>query len=199
VPDASKNHLFGMNNFKLLLRQTGLPAIIFGLAFITLSWRNSQPVRHIEARKLTDTAKSIIDTDKFSIALPGGWRHLVKETQGFKILFLMSPPVDGFSPNVNVLTEDTHGASMEEYMTASDDNMKSGGMIKDGSGVFESDGTQGRYTTSTMNYQGHSIALKSYVFIKNGLAYVLTGSCLVSQENNFRPIFDQIVTTFKIK
>ncbi|BAU54536.1 hypothetical protein [Mucilaginibacter gotjawali] len=188
-----------MNKYKLILRRISLLLAVFGITFIILSCRNGAPQKHIEIRKGTDTNGVIVDTDKFSIALPAGWKHFVKESQGFKILFLMSPPVDNFSPNLNILTEDAHGASMEEYMTASDENMKSGGMVKDGSGDFEVNGFSGKYSTNVFNYQGRNIALKTYVFIKNGLAYVITGSCLTTQKDSYRPIFDKAVKTFKIK
>ncbi len=71
--------------------------------------------------------------------------------------------------------------------------------VFDGSGDIVVNGVKGKYTTSSFTYQGTPIATKSYFFIKNGLAYVLTGSCLPSQKDTYRPTFDAIVQTFKIK
>jgi len=191
--------LFIMKHYKIFLRQISLLIAVLGITILILSFRNGSPQRNIEVAKITDTNEVRVDTDKFSIALPKGWRHFVQESQGFKIFFLMSPPVDNFAPNLNILTEDTQGMSPDEYMKVSDENMKKGGMIKDGSGDFEVNGVIGKYSTSVLSYQGTNIALKSYVFIKNGLAYVITGSCLVTQKDSYRPIFDKTVKTFKIK
>jgi hypothetical protein len=188
-----------MKHYKVFLRQISLLIAVLGITFIILSFRNGVPQTNIEFTKITDTNEVRVDTDKFSIALPKGWRHFVQESQGYKIFFLMSPPVDNFSPNLNILTEDAQGASLDEYMKQSDESMKKGGMIKDGSGDFEVNGIIGKYSTSVFNYQGRDIALKTYAFIKNGLAYVVTGSCLTTQKDSFRPVFDKTVKTFRIK
>src|ERR1035437_6200556 len=109
-----------MVNYKLFFCQIGLLIAVFGVALITLSCRIGTHATHIQSKKITDTNVVIVDTDKFSIAVPKGWNHFVKESQGYKILFLMSPSVDNFSPNLNILTEDTHGLSEDEYMKESD-------------------------------------------------------------------------------
>ena len=77
--------------------------------------------------------------------------------------------------------------------------MKKNNMVLDGSGDFESNGLKGKYSTSTFYYQGRKLATKTYTFIKDGLAYVLTGTCLINQENSYRPIFDKTVKTFRFK
>jgi hypothetical protein len=159
---------------------------------LTLNFQTSSPPKR-------NISKLIIDTNKFSIATPPGWQRHIQTSNGFEILFIMAPPVSGFSPNVNILTEDLKGLSPEEYLKTNVENMKNANMILDDSGDFDADGLRGKYTTSTFNYQGTNIATKSYVFIKDGLAYVLTGSCLITQKDIYRPIFDKTVKTFKLK
>ena len=140
-----------------------------------------------------------IDTNKFDIDLPVGWTRENKVSNGFNILFLISPPVDNFKPNLNILAEDMHGASLEDYFKTSTENMQKASMIQNGFGEFEVNGIKGKFSTSTYLYQGYNLALKTYIFAYNGLAYVLTGTCLDSQKDTYRPIFDKTVKTFRIK
>jgi hypothetical protein len=181
-----------MFNYKILFRPICLLLSLSGIAILTLNFKNSAaPPRNI--------SKLIIDTTKFNIATPFGWQRRIQTSNGFEILFIVAPTADGFSPNLNILTESLNGISTEEYLKTSAENMKNANMILDGSGDFQADGIQGKYSTSTFNYKGTDIATKSYVFIKDGLAYVLTGSCLISQKDTYRPIFDKTVKTFKLK
>jgi len=188
-----------MISHKSILQHICLIITIAGTGLLTLNCQNNANASvHIQ-RHSVDTNKVVIDTDRFTVTQPDGWRHLTKERVGFKILDLISPPQEGFTPNVNILTEDMHGKSAVEYIQTSDELMAVLNVVIDGSGDFNCNGTAGKYSTSTFNNQGQIIAVKTYFFFKDGLAYVITGSCLVTQTTEFRPIFDQIVKTFKIR
>lgn len=158
---------------------------------------NAQVTPPPAAQKLNST--SVLDTDKFVIAIPTGWQHFTRQSSGFNILFLMAPQANNFNPNLNLLSENVSGATLDEYVEANKQNMSKSNMVFDSEGDITISGIKAKYTTSHFNYQGTDIATKTYFVIKNGLAYVLTGSCLPTQKDTYRPIFDATVQTFKIK
>ncbi len=169
-----------------------LLAIIPLFVAVSLSFQNNA----VLTRTFT---QPVYDTDKFSINIPAGWGHHTQMLNGFKIFFMNAPPSDGFSPNLNILTESTQGLTNAQYIHISKEHMKQNNFVIDAEGEFQANGIKGVYFSSKFDYQGRKLSSKSYNFIKGGLAYVITGTCLPGQAGAFRPIFDKTVKSFKVK
>jgi len=170
----------------------GLLTIVPVLMAISLNFQNKAFLRE-------GFTQSVYDTTNFSITIPRGWSHHTEISSGFKIFFLNAPPSDSFSSNLNILTEDMHGLTKAQYIQTSKEQMKKQNFIFDGEGDFQANGIKGSYFSTTFDYQGRKLSLKTFNFIKGGLAYVITGTCLGSQADVYRPIFDKTVASFKVK
>ena len=169
-----------------------LLAFVPVLAALCLNLKNNSSVKEA-------FTQPVYDTDKFSINIPAGWRHHTEMSNGFKIFFLNAPPSAGFSPNLNILTEHMQGLTTAQYLRISKENMIKQNFVFDAEGDFQANGITGSYFSTTLDYQGRKLSLKTFNFFKSGLAYIITGTCLGSQAGAYRPIFDKTVMSFKVK
>ncbi len=142
---------------------------------------------------------AVLDTTNYSVKIPTSWRHFDKAAGEFTALYIMAPPVNNFSPNVNIIGTPTGNISMDEFFNGNMESMKAGNMAPDSSGDFETNGLKGKFYTTKVDYKGTSIAIKSYLLLHNGVGYVLTGACLTSQRKDYYPMFEDIVHSFKLK
>ena len=168
---------------------------LIGLLVLTAGFTNAQT--SAPAQKTAEPA--VLDTTKHSVKIPAGWRHFDKATGEFTALYIMAPRVNNFSPNVNIIMAETGNISMDEFLNGNMDNMKKNNMAPDTSGDFETNGMKGKFYSTKIDHNGVSITIKTYMLLKGGLGYVLTGACLTAQRTDYYPLFDDIVKSFKIK
>jgi hypothetical protein len=142
---------------------------------------------------------AILDTTKYSVMIPAGWRHYNKTTGDFSALYIAAPRVDSFSSNINIIMVETGNISIDEFLNGNIESMKKGNMAPDSTGDLETNGLKAKFYTTKIDHNGTSIAIKSYFILKGGIGYVLTGACLTSQRTAYYPQFEAIVKSFKIK
>lgn len=149
--------------------------------------------------KVAKTVKAA-NIDAFTIAVPTGWTRKIDSITVGKQLFLMAPASDGFSPNLNVLQEDMQGRDMDAYVQY---NLEHMGPVSPQS-IQQSDidvnGTKGKLLKFKVNFRNRDLMVGTYIIPnKNGIAFVVTTTALVSQYPALAAIFDKTVHSFKLK
>ena len=165
------------------------------LAVLTIGAAHAQT--SAPAQKAAEPA--VLDTTKYSVKIPAGWRHFDKTTGGFSALYIMGPKADNFFANVNIIMVETGNITINEFLDGNMESLKKGNMVPDSTGDFESNGRKGKFYTTKVDRNGTSITIKSYFLLKDGFGYVLTGACLTSKRSTYYPVFDDIVKSFKLK
>lgn len=160
---------------------------------------NAPPASTTPSTAATATADGIITTDQYSIALPQGWQRKDKVSDNFQMVMLVAPPADGYNPNLNVLRDNMNGRDLEGYISFNLQKMAKMNLTNQKSGDMEINGGKAKFLTYSYQMEGKDIAIKTYVVPKDGSAYVLTGSCLLSQVDTYMPEFDKIAQSFKLK
>ncbi len=167
--------------------------------FAVTLFSSCRHVTHAATAPPKFNASLALNMDNFSIALPTGWKYTSRQLKGHDILFLVGPNGDDFSPNMNVISEYVQNITLDSYVDISNAILVKKHMTLDGGGKLIINGDTARYTTSNFVYYGKKIANRTYFIVKNGVAYVLTGMCLATQKESYRPFFDATVQTFRIK
>jgi len=181
-----------MTNSKSLAKSFFL---MFTLSILTAFVARAQT--NTLAQKTNEPA--VLDTTKYSVKIPTGWKHFDKTTGEFSALYIMAPRVNNFSPNINIIIAETGDISIDDFLNGNMESMKKGNMAPDSTGDFETNGLKGKFYTAKVDHNGTSISIKSYFLLKNGFGYLLTGACLTSQRTTYYPMFQDIVDSFKIK
>jgi len=142
---------------------------------------------------------AVLDTTKYSVKIPAGWRHFDKTSGGFSALYIMGPKADNFFANVNIIIVETGNITINEFLDGNMESLKKGNMAPDSTGDFETNSLKGKFYTAKIDHNGTGITIKSYFLLKDGFGYVLTGACLTSKRTTYYPVFDDIVKSFKVK
>lgn len=163
----------------------------FCLGLLTFNFqRNDFPAAH--------NLQPVTDSDKFSMDVPPGWKKITRQVQDLTATVYMAPPADNFHPNINVLLDSGHGVSLDIYLAHNRETMKEAGMQLDSAKDYQANGNKGKCFNVAFNYQGRLLALKSYIFMQNNVAYIVTCTCLDTQKSTYDIVFDNALKTFKI-
>ena len=165
---------------------------VFGTARLSANAQITVP-----KQKTADS--STLDSDKYMVKIPTGWRHFDRPSGNFNALYIMAPHANGYTPSINIIGTPTGKISLDEFFKGNMDDVKAGNIAPDSSGEVEASGLKGKFYTIKIDSKGSSFALKSYFFVKDGFGYVLTAVCLTSQKGVYYPVFEDIVKNFKLK
>src|ERR1700733_464892 len=91
---------------------------------------------------------AVLDTTKYSVMIPAGWRHFNRAAGEFSALYIMAPKADNFNPNVNIVMVETGDISIGEFINGNIESMKKGNMAPDSTGDFETNGLKGKFYTA---------------------------------------------------
>lgn len=158
--------------------------------------KTAQPA---DAGSSATVSGNVISMDDWQINLPSGWKKEEKAMGKFNLVMLMAPREAGFSPNLNVLKDDLKGRDLRQYIADNLKQMAPMNISMQDSGAYKVSGIDGQFLRYSYEYQGRKLTIKSYVFPKNDVAYVITGSCLSEQVDAFIPQFDEVVNSFEVK
>ncbi|MBD1392220.1 hypothetical protein [Mucilaginibacter glaciei] len=141
----------------------------------------------------------VYSTAEYQISIPTGWEQKDQLSNNYKLVMLVAPRVDNYSPNLNILKDDMKGKELDGYIRLNLEKMATMNLTNQKNGDLVIDGVKGKFLTYNYTIEGRNIAIKTYVIPKNGVAYVLTGSCLESQAATYQKQFDDVANTFKLK
>ncbi|WP_374948191.1 hypothetical protein [Mucilaginibacter sp.] len=144
-------------------------------------------------------ASNIVTTADYEIAIPQGWVRKDRVSGAYNLVMLVAPRADNYSPNLNVLRDNMNGKSLDGYIRTNLEKMATMNLKDQRAGDMSINGVHGKYLTYSYQIEGREISIKTYVVPKDGFAFVLTASCLLSQSATYMPQFDKLADTFKLK
>ena len=177
---------------------------IVGLLFLTLALAcntKKQPKTADEVLSSINKTNLNKGSQDFHLDTPEGWTTDRKTIQGINYYYIIAPNTGEVpSPNINLVSESMQGVTLKEYITKSLSSLKqilpTSQVIANGD--IEANGMQGAWYNYTMEMQGVKANLMAYVFSKDGIAYVITGTCPPVKSGKYRPIFDSVAKSFKL-
>ncbi|WP_343691601.1 hypothetical protein [Chitinophaga sp.] len=177
---------------------------IVGLLFLTLALAcNTKKQPKTADEVLSSVNKTNLNKGRqdFHLDTPEGWTTDRKTVQGIDYYYIIAPNT-GEVPgtNINMVSESMQGITLKEYITKSMSTLKrllpTSEIIANGD--IEVNGIQGVWYNYTMEMQGVKADLMAYVLPKDGIAYVITGTCPPGKKGKYRPIFDAVAKSFKL-
>ena len=146
------------------------------------------------------TGSILVETDGgFSYAAPSGWK--ISEFPGLKFKIAFGKPIDGFSPNINVVDEN-YNSNLINYVIENEKNMKK--IFQNykhiGKKEFQTNsGLKGIKLVIEADQQGKSLRQTFYFFTRNdGKKLVVTCSVPLEQGEKYNHIFDSSMKTFLV-
>ncbi len=191
----------------LLLNSTALRAKAFLIVCLLTaglhSCKNNKPATTDEILEKASKAPGLnAGTGTFTVSTPGGWEQKDTVMNGIKFLFMYSPQVAGqmFRPNMNVVTESMGNSSFDEYVKKNNDMM--GQYFQQykelGNGDVETNGMKGKWMRYSHVQNGYTLDNIVYMFSKNGIAYVLTGTTLDGDMNKYKDKYETIAKSLQV-
>ena len=136
----------------------------------------------------------------FQFDLPQNWYRIDTIMQGAKLCFLMGDNVDGLKPGLNILTEHMHGKEhadyfqgTKQYLIFHNSDIK---MVEEG--VIDISGTKALWYRFNQIRNGVNRQTVYYSIPVNGISYNITAAVTADGMKKYRPVFDQIVKTFRL-
>lgn len=141
---------------------------------------------------------------EFSIDAPEGWTKSDTMINAQQIIFLTSPlddASDNFRENVNVVTENTQGMRMDEYIETSLQVLRSGLSDFNEGKISERsiNGIEFKTLHYSHNYSGYPIEADVWFTIKDNKAWLITCSAKQGEFDEWAPAFETAVRSFHFK
>ncbi|MBV4360593.1 hypothetical protein [Pinibacter aurantiacus] len=152
------------------------------------------------AAKVPEVTNINVGKDEYSLYVPDGWTTRHKYAYGIDFYYLDAPQTkDDPNTNINVITEFMQNLSLDDYLKGTirsvQKNIPSAVIL--GQGDIVANGTKGVWYSYKMEPQGIKATLVSYIFPKNGIAYVVTAGTQTKDAIRYRGIFDNVAKSFK--
>jgi len=143
------------------------------------------------------------NSGKVVVSYPTNWekREYVRDSLVFMAL---SPPdnaQDNFRENFNIVRETAPSYTFEKYYRVNLDSMRTG--LADFTVISEGTKTinqrPGKWLIYTHKYEGIALKVKAYFFHDGKTGFVYTATASPDTFRRYEPIFDEIVSTLKLK
>ena len=168
-----------------------ISTFILGASIFVTGCTNKEPGRYYN------------DEKAFSIVVPDDWQ----QSEDFMgVDFMAMSPIknvqDTFSENMNVITEDLGlEISLEDYYTMSIQNLD---VIMDNYTITEEGaatigGQPAKYLKYDYEVNGLKIDIVTYLTMNGKQAYVLNFGASPDTAEEFKPIFDEMVASFRFE
>lgn len=141
-----------------------------------------------------------VGKEKYSFYIPNGWTTENKNYYGVDYFYIMAPKTsDDPNTSVNITNEFMQNLSLEEYLKGTIQSVKKSipSAIILEQGEIEANSLKGIWYSYNMEPQGIKASLVSYIFPKDGVAYILTAGTQTKDAVKYRAIFDKVAKSFK--
>lgn len=133
----------------------------------------------------------------FSFVPPPGWE--VRPFPGLKFRAAVGPPAAGFAPNINII-DDVNPLPLDDYVQANLNGLRQ--MTQNFRLVRQeafktAEGLEGGRLIGENDQQGRRLRQTSYFFARGGTKYVVTCSALAEGGEQFDPVFEATMKTFR--
>jgi hypothetical protein len=150
--------------------------------------------------KMPATTNMNVGKQNYRLTIPKGWTTEHRTVYGIDYYYLLAPKNDD-DPNtsLNVITEDMQNLPLEEFTTKTIESVSNA--IPSASnfvqGEITANALKGRWYSYTMEPQGLKAVLVSYIFPKNGTAYVITAGTVPRNASRYRSLFDSVAESLE--
>jgi hypothetical protein len=138
--------------------------------------------------------------EKYTVQIPNGWTTKNRLAYGIEYYFLLAPKTaDDPNTTINIISEFMQNLSLDDYLAGTIQSIKksipSAAVV--GQGEIVATGLKGAWYTYNMEVQGIETTIVSYLFPKNGVAYIITAGTQPKDAQKYRKTFDQVAESFK--
>jgi len=154
--------------------------------------------------KAQDTTTYTNKKFHFYISLPSNWTENKADEKGNKSFVGVSPAEssdDSFFENVIVSTTPNIDQNLKSYFKDRVNRIKFS--VKEfhheGEGDEEINLLKAKFVIYTFDYNGVTMEMIAYIFVKNKTAFVITGSALQSTFDSYKDKFQDIARSFKVE
>ncbi len=141
-----------------------------------------------------------VGTEKYSLYIPDGWTTTHRNNYGVDYYYISAPKTeDDPNTSVNVANEFMQNLSLEEYLKGTirsiEKGIPSANILADGE--ILGDDLKGVWYSYNMESQGIKATIVSYIYPKDGIAYIITAGTQTKDALKYRGTFDKISKSFK--
>jgi hypothetical protein len=152
------------------------------------------------AENLPESKNMNAGTQNYFVDVPNGWTTKKTTYQGIDYYFLLAPKtIDDPNTNINIITEYMQKFSLEVYKEKAIEALKkaipSASILNEGK--IEANGLKGTWYSYVMEPAGTKSSLISYIFPKDGVAYIITAGTQVKDASHYRRTFDIVAKSFR--
>lgn len=136
----------------------------------------------------------------YALDVPEGWATAYRTYGGVNYYFLNAPQSKADpNTNVNVITENMQNLSLDIFKAKSIESLKRTipTATIQAEGEIEANGLNGSWYSYTMEQSGIKASIVSYIFPKDGIAYVITAGTQLEDASRYRKTFDAIAKSLK--
>lgn len=158
-------------------------------------------VREIAA-KLPEPTNMNVGSAAYSISIPDGWITEHKTMYGVDYFYLLAPKTkEDPNTSINVITESMQQLSLETYRTKTMESVKKyiPNATNFDTGSITANGIIGCWYDYEIDLEGTKSTLVSYIFPKNGVAYIITAGTQVKYARRYRPLFNAVARSIQFK
>jgi hypothetical protein len=144
-------------------------------------------------------------TGTYNISAPQNWERKDTSMMGLEATFFFAPVTDvnaTFRANVNVTAEKIPSQyDISDYYKAGLQMMSSkmNGFTEEKNGDATVNGLPAKWLIYKHTMFGPKMEVLVYFIVKNGMAYVITCTCLDNELSKYEPEFKQIINSFELK
>jgi hypothetical protein len=182
------------------MKKTTLYSIIFLFTFLTSCKSKYHKAADEIADRIPESNTMNAGKNKYKLFVPDGWSTKHQTYNGVDFYFLNAPQTKADpNTNVNLITENMQHLNLDVFKTGSIKSLKRAipsAIILD-EGDIIANGINGKWYTYTMAPAGVKASLVSYIFPKDGVAYIITAGTQIEDAARYRNTFDQIAKSLK--
>lgn len=146
------------------------------------------------------TANMNVGKLNYTVYIPTGWTTTHQTFSGIDYYFLSAPKtIDDPNTNINVITEYMQNLSLDEFKAKTIESVKraipSASILAEGD--IEANGLKGSWYSYSMEPRNIKATLISYIFPKNGVAYIITAGTQTKDAARYRSTFDSVARSLK--
>jgi hypothetical protein len=138
----------------------------------------------------------------YIVDVPAGWSRLDTFMQGLNIRLLRAPDsLVEVNPVANILISSMNGRNIDAFTEANIEyllrNLEQGYLLE--KGKIDIGDSSARWFTYYREENGVKRDMINYIIPSVGFAYMITGGVNAGHMNKYRPVFDGIAQSFRLK
>ena len=141
-----------------------------------------------------------VGKENYNLYIPKGWTTEHRNVYGVDYYYLMAPKTkDDPNTSINVATEFMQNLRLEDYLTGTIQSVRKSipSAVMLGQGEIVATRLKGSWYSYNMEPQGIKVTLVSYIFPKNGIAYIITAGTQTKDAAKYKSTFDSVAKSFK--